>query len=157
MSNVRRTADNYSTGIQQRVNSGQHFDGTFPTGDSPTPALPGPRIYKYGPQNAGGLFFWDSNEPIVCSQFHCDLGASGDFHLYLVNLDPASVIAGTPAEISGESIKIEEQTGTSFVALDEARFKTILMPFQALKLVTSASGAVQIAQAVGALERTYIR
>ena len=55
-------------------------------------------------------------------------------------------------------IKIEEQTGTTFVALDESKFKVALLPFQALMLITTAAAAkIQIAQAVGSLERTYVR
>lgn len=154
---TKRTPYTYSTAIQQRINNGQHFDGTMPTGDSPVDPMPAPQIYKYAPQNAGGLFFWDTNEPVICGQFHLWLNGSADVNLYLVNLDPQSVIAGTPTELAGEAILIEQQVGTNFVALDEARFKTVMLPFQALKLVTTASGGVQIAQAVASIERTYIR
>ena len=126
----------------------------MPPGDSP---LSNYSIYKYAPANTGGLFYFDCNEPVVISQVHVDLGGSGNFALYITNLDPASVIAGAPTELSGEAIQIESQTGATFVALDEARFKTILLPYQALKLVTTNSSAAQIAQVVGSLERTYIR
>ncbi len=155
MGNTVRQAYSYSTSIQQKIASGHNFDGTFPTGDSP---LAGSFRYEFASQNAGGLFFWDMYaEPVICGQFHCDLGGPADFSLYLVNLDVASVKAGTPTVVSGSEILIEEQTGVKFVALDEARFKVVVLPYQALKLVTTVSGAAQIAQAVASIERTYVR
>jgi hypothetical protein len=157
---TRRLPSTYSTAIQQSTTTGKHFTGAQINADSPL-QLGG--IYKYAALAAdgGGLFYWDANEPLVCGQFHCDLGGSADFHLYLVNLDPTSVRAWlldttTPPTIV-DAIKIEEQTGASFVALDEARFKTVLLPYQALQLVTSASAGAQFAQAVASIERTYIR
>lgn len=153
-----RTPATYSTAIQQTINSGKNFDGTMPTGDSPLSPY---GLYKYAAQDAGGLFYWDANEPIICGQFHCDLGGSGNFSLYLAQLNVASVQAfrkdGTTAVTIDSVILIEEQTSVNFVALDEARFKTVLLPYQGLKLVTGMSSAVQVAQAVASIERTYIR
>lgn len=151
-----------STAIQQRITAGNTFNGTFPTGDCPlanASGSPGPMIYKFGAQAAGGLFFWDTNEPVICGQFHIDVGSSADIKLYLVNLDPTTCkIGSTPTVLTGESILIEEQTGANYVALDEARFKTVLLPYQALQLIVSgATGTAMIAQAVGSIERTYVR
>jgi hypothetical protein len=156
MATIRR-AGSSSTAIQQRVTAGNRFDGTLPTGDSPVGAAPNSPIYKYAPQAAGGLFYWDVNESVICGQFHVSLGGSADVRLYLVNLDPASVIAGSPTALAGESILIEESTGVNFVALDESKFRCLILPFQALQLVTTSSGAAQIAQAVASIERTFVR
>ncbi len=146
---VERYAASYSTAIQQRITSGQHFDGTLPVADS---VIGGNgSIYKYPIASAGGLFYWNASESIVISQFHVDLGGSGNVSLYIVNLDDDNAV------ISGESILIEQATAATFVALDEARFKTVLLPKQALQLITTNSSNPQIAQAVGSLERTFIR
>lgn len=150
-----RTPYNSSTAIQQRINSGQHFDGTLPPVDCGD--LDGFYTYKYPIANTGGLFFWNANEPVICDQFHIDLGASGNITLSIVNLDPATMHSATPTVLAGEEITIEASTGVSFLALDASKFKVGLGPTQALKLVTTASGAAQIAQAVASLERTYVR
>ena len=150
----------HSTAIQQSMTAGNAFDGVLPSSDSP---LSRSNIYKYTADGShGGLIYWDSNEPVICGQLHCDLGGSADFHLYLVDLDPTTVLAvragtaSTPTVI--DQIKIEEQTGTTFVTLDESRFKCVLLPFQGLMVVTTAvAKATQIVQAVGSIERTYVR
>jgi hypothetical protein len=152
---VQRIAGTFSTAIQQRIASGQHFDGTLPAVAGLTVA--NHCIYKYPSGNTGGLFFWENSEPIICGQVHVSLGASGDIHLYLVNLDPATIGGVNPVALAGEEILIEEAAGVTYIALDEARFKTVILPGQALKLVTTNSSAVQIAQAVASIERTYIR
>lgn len=155
---TQRLAYTFSSAIQQRITAAGTFNGTFPTGDCPI-AAGGPMIYKFGAQAAGGLFFWDMNEPVICGQFHIDCGSSADIKLYLVNLDPTTCKLGsTPTVLTGESILIEEQTGANYVALDEARFKCVMLPYQALQLVvTGAAGTAMIAQAVGSIERTYVR
>jgi len=155
MTNVLRVPSSTATAIQQRIATGHGFDGTFPTGDSPLDASNA--LYKYAKQNAGGLFFWDTVEPLICSQIHVDLGASGDITVSIVNIDPATFKTATPTILAGESMIIESTTGVRFIALDEARFKTVLLPFQGIKLVTTSSGADQIAQVVASLERTYVR
>jgi hypothetical protein len=149
---IARTAGNYSMAIQQRIAAAHQFDGTLPAADCSQVGL----IYKYTEQNAGGLFFFNNNESIIISQFHVDLGASGDLTLSIVNLDPASP-ASAPTPLAGESIMVESVTGQQFVALDEARFKIVLLPGQALQLISSGSAVAKIAQCVGAIERTYIR
>lgn len=157
-----RLAMTNATAIQQRVASGKIFTGALPQNgavraDSPLDL--GYSIYKYAQLAAdgGGLFFWNNIEPLVCSQIHVDLGAAGDITISLVNLDPTKVNDDLPSVLSGESMIIEQATGVRFIALDEARFKTILLPYQAIQLVTTASGQAQIAQVVASLERTYVR
>jgi hypothetical protein len=150
MTNVLRTPSSTATAIQQRTASGHFFDGTLPTGDSPLDASNA--LFKYAKQNAGGLFYWDTVEPLICSQIHVDLGASGDITVSIVNLNPTTKVI-----LTGEEMIIESTTGVRFIALDEARFKTVLLPYQAIKLVTTSSGADQIAQVVASLERTYVR
>ncbi len=155
---TKRTPASYSTAIQQRIASGGNFDGTIPqqggsAADSPLVGA----IYKYPEANRGGLFFWNASEAIVCGQFHVYLGGSGDVNLFLVNLDPASPDPTNPQVLPGERILIESLAGVQFVRLDESQFKAVLLPGQALQLITTATGAEQIAQAVASIERTYIR
>ena len=146
-----RTPQSTSTAIQQRTTVGAAFNGALPPGDA-TLDLINRGAYKYAAAATGGLIYWDSNEPLICGQMHIWLGGSGDISLYLVNLDANKAIIAT------ERILIEEQTGVSFIALDEARFKTVLLPNQALQLITTAvGGQSQIVQAVASLERTYVR
>jgi hypothetical protein len=158
MAVTRRLAASYSTAIQQQIVSGASFDGTIPlqggaVADSPLVAA----IYKYPAAANGGLFFWNTNEPIICDQFHVSLGGSGDITIYLVNLDPRSPDRNNPQILLGERIVVESQLGVTFMRLDESRFKLVLLPGQALQLVTTPSGAEQIAQAVASLERMYLR
>jgi 3-hydroxymyristoyl/3-hydroxydecanoyl-(acyl carrier protein) dehydratase len=157
-----RIAASISTAIQQRISSGNFFDGTLPQAAGPVRAdsplyVPGNSIYKYAAAAAGGLFFWNNPESLVCSQIHVDLGASGNITVSIVNLDPAHINDDSPAILAGEAMIIEQATAVRFIALDEARFKTILLPFQAIQIVTTASGAAQIAQVVASLEKTYVR
>ena len=114
-------------------------------------------MYRYPVAAKGGLFFWNANEPLVCTQIHVDLGASSDVTVKLVNLDPTKINDDLPASLAGEDITIEQSTGVTFLALDEARFKVILLPYQAIKIVSTANAAVQIAQVVASLERTFVR
>jgi 3-hydroxymyristoyl/3-hydroxydecanoyl-(acyl carrier protein) dehydratase len=157
-----RIAQSISTAIQQRCAAAQHFDGTLPQAGAvraDSPVSQGNSMYKYASLAAtgGGLFFWNNVESLVCSQIHVDLGAAGDITVSIVNLDPTKVNDDLPAVLAGESIVIEQSTGVRFIALDEARFKTILLPYQAIQIVTTASGAAQIAQVVASLEKTYVR
>jgi hypothetical protein len=158
MAVTKRLAASYSTAIQQQIVSSASFDGTAPlqggaVADSPLVGA----IYKYPPAGNGGLFFWNTNEPIVCAQFHVSLGSSADVMLYLVNLDPASPDRTNPQILPGERILVDSQLGVTFVRLDESQFKLVLLPGQALQLITTPSGAPQIAQAVASLERMYLR
>lgn len=157
-----RIAQTGAMAIQQRQAAGHVFTGALPQlagvrADSPLDA--GMAIYKYAPLTAdgGGLFFFNNLEPLVCSQIHVDLGAAGDIKIFLVNLDPAHINDDLPTILSGESMLIESSTGAQFLALDEARFKTVILPYQAIQIVTTNSTAAQIAQVVASLERTYVR
>lgn len=159
---TKRIAQTGAMAIQQRVASTKIFNGTLPQAgavraDSPLDI--GATIYKYAQLAAdgGGLFFFNTLEPLVCSQIHIDLGGAGDISVFVVNLDPTKIEDDQPGLIAGESILVESSTGARFLALDEARFKTVLLPYQAIQIVTTASGAAQIAQVVASLERTYVR
>ena len=158
---TKRVAENWSTAIQQRITSGGNFDGTLPQAAGPvradSPLSQANSIYKYAATSKGGLIFWNNREPLVCTQIHVDLGAAGNVSVLLCNLDPTKVDDDSPATLAGEDITIEASTGVTFLALDEARFKTILLPYQAIKIVTTATAAAQIAQAVACLERTFVR
>jgi hypothetical protein len=157
-----RTAQSISTAIQQQVATGKKFTGVLPQAGAvraDSPVQPGNSCYKYASLAAdgGGLFFWNNVESLVCSQIHVDLGAAGDITVSLVNLDPTKINDDQPAILAGESIIIEQSTGVRFIALDEARFKTILLPYQAIQIVTTATAGAQIAQVVASLEKTYVR
>jgi len=149
-----RVAQTSSTAIQQRITSTNFFDGTLPTGDAPVGA--DYSIYKYSAQAVGGLFFWHTREPLICSQIHISLGGSANVSVYLVNLNPATIDTA-PAALAGESMLIAAATGVTYLNLDEARFKMVLLPFQAVQIVTTASAAAQIAQVVASHERSFVR
>lgn len=156
-----RIASSVATAIQQRISAAGHFDGTLPQlagvrADSPI-FQPGNSIYKYAAAAAGGLFFWNNVEPLVLSQIHLDLGAASDVTIKIVNLDPAHINDDLPSVLAGESMTIEQATGVTFMALDEARLKTILLPWQGIQITSTANAAAQIAQVVASLERTYVR
>lgn len=156
-----RLASTAATAIQQRITAGGHFDGTLPQdsghrADSPL-YQPGNSIYKYAAVAAGGLFFWNNVEPLVLSQIHLDLGAAADVSIKLVNLDPATVNDDLPSILAGESMLIEQATGVTFMALDESKLKTILLPYQGIQLITTANAQAQIAEVLASLERTYVR
>lgn len=158
---TRREAACWSTAIQQRISAAGNFDGTLPQAAGPvradSPLSQGNALYKYAAAAKGGLFFWTNIEPLVCTQIHVDLGAAGDVSVRICNLNPATINDDAPTTLAGEDILIEQATGVTFLALDEARFKTILLPYQAIKIVTSANAAAQIAQIVASLERTFVR
>jgi hypothetical protein len=159
-----RLAQTSATAIQQSVASGLNFTGALPLNGAvraDSPAMSYNSIYAYAQITAaagGGLFFWNTLEPLVCSQIHIDLGGSGDITVYLVNLDPAQINSDTPAILSGQQpITIESATAVNYLALDESHFKTVILPYQAIQIVTTASSAAQVAQVVASIERTYLR
>jgi hypothetical protein len=156
-----RTPSNVSTAIQQSVTLGGNFDGTLPQAAGPvradSPLAQGNSVYKYAPTAKGGLFFWNCNEALICTQIHVSLGLAADISVYIGNLDLAHINDDAPTTISGEDILIEQASAVTFLALDEARFKTVLLPYQAIKIVSTASAAVQIAQVVACLERSFVR
>ncbi len=157
-----RLAQSISTAIQQRVAATKKFTGALPQlaavrADSPIAA--GNCLYKYAPLAAdgGGLFFWNNQESLILSQIHLDLGAAGDSTISIVNLNPTTLNDDLPAIIAGESMPISIVTATRFVVLNEAQLKTVLLPYQGIQIVTSNSGAAQIAQVTASLERTFMR
>ncbi len=156
-----RLASTSATAIQQQITAAGHFDGTLPQdsghrADSPI-YQPGNSIFKYPAEAAGGLFFWNNVEPLVLSQIHISSSASMDISISIVNLDPAHINDDLPSVLTGETMLIEQMTGVTFMALDEAKLKTILLPYQGIAIVTTANAAAQIAQVVASLERTYVR
>lgn len=139
-----------SSSIQQQVPSGSSFNGTYPTG---TPILAN-ATYKFPiePSNGSGLFYWDTGEPVLVTEFSVYLGGGGgDVSLYLINMDD------TGMEIAGEDILINSQTGITYLHLDGASFRMTLLTNQAFKLVTSSVSYNQIARAVGHLERSMYK
>lgn len=155
-----RTAENGSTAIQQRITAAGNFDGTLPQAAgvrADSPLVQGNSIYKYVPAAKGGLFFWSNKEPLVCTQIHCDFGAASDITIKLCNLDPTKINDDLPTTLAGEDITIEQATGVTFLALDETKFKVIVLPYQAIKIVSTANAAAQIAQVIACLERTFVR
>jgi len=158
---TKRVPGNSSIAIQQRITSGGNFDGTLPQAAGPvradSPISQGNSVYKYAAAAKGGLFFWDCNEALVCTQIHVSLGAAADVSIYIVNLDTSTINGDSPTSLSGEDILIEQATGVTFLALDEARFKTVLLPYQGIKIVTTANANAQIAQVVACLERSFVR
>jgi hypothetical protein len=157
-----RPAQTAATAIQQSVASGYYFSGALPQASSVRADSPLVNFsyYKYAQITGaagGGLFFWNTLEPLVCSQVHVDLGGTGDITVSLVNLDPAHINDDLPSMLSGEIITLEAATGVNYLALDEAHFKCLLLPYQAIQIVTTDSSAAQIAQVVASIERTYVR
>lgn len=137
--------------IQQRINAGQFFDGSMPADDA-TPDKSN-ALYKHAIANAGGLFLWATREPLVLTQFLIDLGANGNVTVSVVNLDPATVDAASPSALAGESLVVHAATAVPRLFLNETNFRVTLLPFQALSLVTTNSGAAQIAQLTAYLAR----
>lgn len=157
-----RLAQSISTAIQQRVAAAMNFTGALPQlgavrADSPLAV--GNCVYKYAALAAagGGLFFWNTPESLILSQIHLDLGANGDATISIVNLNPATLDDDLPAVLPGESMPISITAATRYVVLNEAQLKTVLLPFQGIQIVTTASGAAQIAQVTASLERTFVR
>lgn len=157
-----RIATSISTAIQQQVVATKKFTGALPQlagvrADSPL--QPGNSCFKYAQLAAdgGGLFFWNNSEPLILSQIHLDLGANGDSTISIVNLNPTTLNDDLPAVLAGESFPISILAATRFVVLNEAQLKTVLLPYQAIQIVTTNSGAAQIAQVTASLEKTFLR
>lgn len=132
------------TVIQQKITSGNYFNGTLPVADCTVDASNA--LYKYPAASAGGLFLWTTREPMVCAQLCVELGGSGNITVDLVNLTPAAIDTATPTVISGEVFTLKAATSVSRLVLTEAEFAVVVLPFQAIRLTTTASGAAQIAQ-----------
>ncbi len=141
------------TVIQQRIASGQLFNGSLPAADPVVDRSNG--LYKYAApaDSVAGLFLWDVREPIVVTQFLIDLGASGNATVKVVNIDPATINNAAPTILAGELVTVAAATAVSLLALNETNFRVTLLPFQAIQLVTTNSAAAQIAQCTAYLAR----
>jgi hypothetical protein len=135
---TRRMSEAYSTMIYQKALTA--FDGTEPAGDAPLVDS----IYRYAPAAAGGLIYWQSNEPIITNQLLVTLAVSGNIDLYLVNFDHNYAI------ITGEEFHLASKTGVTYYA--EPDYEIALLPWQGLKLVTTTAGQVLVA---ASHERTF--
>lgn len=158
---TERVPGNFPTAIQQVVTAGNLFNGTLPQATGPvradSPLDAGKSIYKYAPAAAGGLFFWNTKEALICSQIIADLGATGDITISLVNLDPAHINDDSPTILAGEEIIVFQDTGLRYVALEESKLKLIILPLQAIKVVTANTAQAQKVQVFASLERTFMR
>lgn len=154
MATARKPYSN-ATVIQQSTESGDAFDGGYPANGAgildSTDTGRGMYVYPDATEHAG-LFYWDTSEPVIVNQFLVNLNGSGSIDLYLVSLDNAGAV------IAGSAIPLRKLTSVNFMALDETVFKVVLLPRQALQLITSVvGGQKQVAQAVAAIERTFMR
>lgn len=158
---TKREAANYPTGIQQQITAAGNFDGTLPQAAGPvranSPLGQGNSLYKYIASSKGGLFFWTNTEPLVCTQIHVALGAAANVSVSIGNLDPAHINDDTPVTLAGEDILIAQSTAVTFFTLNESQLKVTLLPYQAVKIVTTANAAAQIARVLACLERTLVR
>lgn len=141
------------TVLQQRVASGQSFNGSLPLAD-PAPDRTN-ALWKYAApgDSVMGLFLWAPSEPVTVTQFLVGLNGSANITLEMVNIDPATFDAASPSIIPGEALTLVQATNVPLLQLTEANFRLTLMPFQALRLITTASAAPQIAQATAYLTR----
>lgn len=130
--------------IQQRITSGNFFNGAMPAGNAVLDASNA--LYKYAAAATGGLFLWTAREALVISQFLIDLGASGNVTVKVVNITPSTVDDVTPTILAGEELTYQAETAVSRLMLNETNFRITLQAFQAVQLITTASGAAQIAQ-----------
>lgn len=135
---LRRLTKASSTMIYQKATAA--FDGTLP----PTDAVLIDSIYRYPSAAAGGLVYWESNEPVVTNQLLVQLAAVGDISLYLVNFDR------TYTPLLGEEFTLAVKTGVTFFA--EPDYEIVLLPWQGLKIVSTRPGQLLIA---GSHERTF--
>ena len=141
------------TVIQQQVISGQLFNGSMPVADPVVDASNG--LYKYAAPAASvaGLFLWDTREPLVITQLLIDLGGNGNVTVKVVNLTPAT-IDSAPTVIAGEALTVAAAVAVPLLSLNETNFRVTLLPYQAIQLITTASGAAQIAQCTAYLARS---
>jgi len=146
---MSRFAANYPTSILQRINENHQFDGSLSLGAETTTR--GGAMYEYAIADAGGLFYWDNQEPMVIDQINVNLGAAGDCSIWIVNLDE------NLAEIAAETFRIYNVSGQQHIALDHAQMQLTLLPRQAIKIISATSAAAKVAQVVGSSERAYVR
>jgi hypothetical protein len=155
---TRRTAGNTSSAIQQQITSGNFFNGTLPQAAGPvradSPLQPGNALYKYAAATAGGLFFWNVNESLIVTQIIVDLGANANLSVFISNLLPTSIEDDSPTVIAGEEFLIGSLTASRIFTSNTVY---TLLPYQAIRLVSTNSVAAQIASVSACLERTFIR
>lgn len=144
---MARIGATHATAILQRATAGGQFTGVIPTTDETTTHHGA--VYEFAVDDVGGLFFWNTTEPIIVDQINIDLGANGTVTINLVNLDDDNL------PVAGESWQLFTQAGARYTALNETNFKYTVLPNQAIQIISSGSAAVKIAQVVGMVERAY--
>lgn len=135
------------TAVQHTITAGSQFNGVASTG---TLADLVNGTYKYASATVGGLFTWDSNEPMVVVGIRCHMvtGTTPAWTIKLVNLDGA----GSP--ITNEAWVIKTATATD-IWLDESIFKTTLLSNQAIQITTTSATGILVASVVAYLERGF--
>lgn len=155
---IQRLPSSSPTAIQQKTTIGGIFDGRMPVADCTLSPDFSTYDYTTAAASANGLIFWNEAVPVLCTQLHVDLGGTGNIAVRIVNLDRASyATAPAVAAGTGQSVLVYQATATSFVTLYEGNFKLLLLPYQALQIITTTSGGVQVARAIGYAEKAYQR
>jgi hypothetical protein len=144
---MTRLGASHSTAILQRASAAGQFTGVIPTTAETT--THNGAVYEFAEDAVGGLFFWETSEPMMVDQINIDLGAAGTVFINLVNLDDDNM------PVAGESWQLFTQAGQRYVALNETSFKYVLLPEQGIQIVSSLSAAAKIAQVIGMIERAY--
>jgi len=144
---MARLGASHSTAIIQRASAAGQFTGVIPTTAQST--THNGSVYEFAVDTVGGLFFWETSEPMIIDQVNIDLGANGTVTINLVNLD------GSNLPVAGESWQLFTQAGARYVALNETNFKYVVLPKQAIQIISSGSASAKIAQILGMIERAY--
>jgi hypothetical protein len=144
---MARLGATHATSIIQRASGAGQFTGVIPTTAEST--THNGAVYEFAVDAVGGLFFWETAEPMMVDQVLIDLGANGTVFIYLVNLDANNL------PVAGEQWQLFTQAGARYVALNETNFKYVLLPKQAIQIVSSVSASAKIAQVTGMVERAY--
>jgi len=106
-------------------------------------------VYSYNLASRGGIFKWNSNEPVLVTEFHCDLNGAANLTLNKVTLDANDNIVFL--------VELKAAAAVSSVSYDASAFRVTLLGNQALQLITTTSSQVQYAQAVGITERAIMK
>lgn len=140
-------------GVIHKVSNAGFFNGALPASDPVNTNVNETNgTVKYPQGTVGGLFIFDSREPILIPQVNLNLdGVNSNVAISIVNLD------ANLAPISGEEFLVYEASAISNVSLDETRIKFILLNRQALKVTTTATGSPQVLQVIARLERATVR
>lgn len=142
MSTTQKMAGNFPIGVQQHATT--NFDGNAPTEGTPPTFANG--TYKYEDQTKGGLFVFNTGEPVIVNRLAITI-ASGNITVNLVNLDTS----GSP--ISGESWLIASATSVTSMWKDESSLKITVLQNQAIQVITTTAGYATL---VYSLERTFV-